>query len=131
MIDVVFLLIIFFLLSSHLAQRENRIDVDLPQATSGEEDLPSTQPRVTVTVLEDGSVLLAGRPVQLAALPNALRARQDQVGERIELRIRSDRRVPYAIIEPILSGAAEAEIWNVTLESLFGELSSDEAIIYF
>ena len=56
MIDVVFLLIIFFLLSSHLAQRENRIDVDLPQATSGEEDLPSTQPRVTVTVLEDGSV---------------------------------------------------------------------------
>lgn len=118
MIDVVFLLIIFFLLSSHLAQRENRIQVDLPTASSGEDDLPSSQPRVTVTVLEDGSVLLAGRPIELTALPSALQARQEKAGERIELRIRSDRRVPYRIVEPVLSSAAEADVWNVTFAVL-------------
>jgi len=35
MIDVVFLLIIFFLVSSHLAQQETQLELDLPEATSG------------------------------------------------------------------------------------------------
>jgi len=118
MIDVVFLLIIFFLVSSHLAQRENRIEVDLPEATSGEDDTPSPAPRVTVTVLADGSVLLAGQPIALAQLPDRLRSRREQSGDQVELRIRSDRRAPYRIIEPVLSGAAEAGVWNVTFAVL-------------
>ncbi len=34
MIDVVFLLIIFFLVSSHLARQENRLPLDLPVAST-------------------------------------------------------------------------------------------------
>ena len=36
MIDVTFLLIIFFLVSSHLAQQELQVDLELPAAASGE-----------------------------------------------------------------------------------------------
>ena len=35
MIDVVFLLIIFFLVSSNLAQQEVHLEIDLPDAASG------------------------------------------------------------------------------------------------
>ena len=118
MIDVVFLLIIFFLVSSHLAQRENRIEVDLPMAASGEDDTPSSSPRVTVTVLADGTVLLAGKPIALVDLSARLKSRRLQSGDQVELRIRSDRRALYQIIEPVLSSAAEAGVWNVTFAVL-------------
>ncbi|MBT6848587.1 MAG: biopolymer transporter ExbD, partial [Planctomycetaceae bacterium] len=42
MIDVVFLLIIFFLVSSHLARQETQLELDLPEASSGEQVEVST-----------------------------------------------------------------------------------------
>ena len=38
MIDVVFLLIIFFLVSSHLAKQESQMEIDLPNTESGSGD---------------------------------------------------------------------------------------------
>ncbi len=38
MIDVTFLLIIFFLVSSHLAKQENFLKLDLPTAAAGAVD---------------------------------------------------------------------------------------------
>ena len=48
LIDVVFLLIIFFLVSSHLARQETQVELDLPTASSGEEEVYSNRPRVTL-----------------------------------------------------------------------------------
>ena len=64
--------------------------------------------------LDDGSLLLAGEPVSTGRLPDLLQARLAQHGEELELRVRSDRRVPYRVIEPVLTGAARAGLWNVT-----------------
>lgn len=114
MIDVVFLLIIFFLVSSHLARRENRIPVELPAATSGQDDLTIPTPRVTLTIKLDESVLWAGQPIRVEELSQRLAAQREHLGDEMELRIRGDRRVPYRVVEPILDGAARAGVWNVT-----------------
>lgn len=114
MIDVVFLLIIFFLVSSHLAQRENRIPVDLPLAADGQQDLSAEIPRLTVTVRADGGVWLGGQPIERPQVRDRLAERQQQEQGHLELRIRCDRKVPYAAVEPILADAARAEIWNIT-----------------
>jgi biopolymer transport protein ExbD len=114
MIDVVFLLIIFFLVSSHLAQRENRIPVNLPQASSGQQDLPSVTPRLTITIRDDGSIWLGGRRIESKEVRARLVERQQQEGPDLEVRIRCDRHVPYSSVEPILADAARADIWNVT-----------------
>ena len=42
-------------------------------------------------------------------------------GESLEVRIRSDRRVPYRVIEPILVACAKAGAWNVTFAVIAGE----------
>ena len=62
MIDVVFLLIIFFLVSSHLAQQEVQPDLKLPTAASGGLAPPSAT-RVTVNLRADGQLLLGSDPV--------------------------------------------------------------------
>ena len=63
MIDVVFLLIIFFLVSSHLARQESQMELELPVAASGADDIDQQTPRVTINVKSDGSLWLAGRPI--------------------------------------------------------------------
>jgi biopolymer transport protein ExbD len=113
MIDVVFQLIIFFLLSGHLAQQEVHLQLPLPTAGSGKTPEEEAKPRVTINVLADGRLLMANRPVAAEGLAQRLAEERAAAGADLELRIRSDRAAPYARIEPILLAAARAGIWNV------------------
>ena len=114
MIDVVFLLIIFFLVSSHLARRENQMPLSLPNAASGEDETDVSKPRITLNVLPSGELLLAGSPVGKRDLAASLGAAVQREGKDVELRIRADREALYQHVSPVLSAAAGSGIWNVT-----------------
>ena len=113
MIDVVFLLIIFFLVSSHLARQESRLPLPLPRADSGEE-ADMRQQRVVVNVLGDGTLSLSGRDVNRDDLTRRLQNEVREAGEDLEVRIRSDRRVAFRFVQPILLAVAKAGVRNVT-----------------
>ena len=114
MIDVVFLLIIFFLVSSHLARQEAQLQLDLPAAESGESNTESTRPRVVVNIRPTGEISLAGSVVQPSELTRRLQVELEKNSGDLELRIRSDRHVEYQRIEPILLACARAGVWNLT-----------------
>ncbi len=114
MIDVVFLLIIFFLVSSHMASQEIRMKLELPEAASGQKQTDDKSPRVVVNVTADGKTILAGRPVSVEVMQQRLAEQRKRDGKDLELRIRSDRTVPYGVIAPVMRAAAEAKIWNVS-----------------
>ncbi|MEM7784038.1 MAG: biopolymer transporter ExbD [Planctomycetota bacterium] len=114
MIDVVFLLIIFFLVSSHLSRQESQLELELPVAASSQEDMDQDTPRLTVNVKPDGTLWLAGRPVDRQQLQQRFAEARDSKGENIEVRIRGSRSVPYSTVEPIMLACTSARIWNVT-----------------
>src|SRR6188508_1441620 len=93
MIDVVFQLIIFFLLSSHLAKQEKQLPLPLPTATSGTAEAADERPRLTVNVLADGTLLVASRAISADDLVPLLRDRRAVHGDQLEVRIRGDRSV--------------------------------------
>jgi len=113
MIDVVFQLIIFFLVSSHLVKQETQVQLPLPVAKSGDKDVDSTS-RLTVNVLADGGLLLAGRQLNEQELTARLAEKVQELGKDVEVRIRSSRQVPYAKVEPVMLSCAKAGVWNVT-----------------
>ena len=116
MIDVVFLLIIFFLVSSHLAKQEVQAELDLPVAETGEENTEATQRRITINVLEkNGSyqILFGARPVPLERLSAQLTEELASAADNLEVRVRADRSGPYRVIEPLLVSCARLDIWNV------------------
>src|SRR5436190_14847949 len=113
MIDVVFQLIIFFLLSSHLAKQETQLPLPLPAADSGKAEAADTRPRLTVNVLADGTLLVANRPIGSDDLVSLLRDRRATHGDELEVRIRGDRSVLYSRVEPVLLACVRAGIWNV------------------
>jgi biopolymer transport protein ExbD len=118
MIDVVFQLIIFFLLSSHLARQETRYALPLPAAESGRSDPADERARLTINVLADGTAMFAGRATPAGELVRQLTERRNVHGDDLEVRIRSDRTVEYSRIEPILLACARAGIWNVSFAVL-------------
>jgi biopolymer transport protein ExbD len=113
MIDVVFQLIIFFLLSSSVAKQESQMDLPLPIADSGEKPVESSVKRLTLNVAADGSLVLAGRPIERRDLAARLSAAQKEHGRQLEVRIRGDRHVPYRFVEPALTACARVGLWDV------------------
>ncbi len=118
MIDVVFLLIIFFLVSSHLARQEVEMELDLPAAQTGQDTDPADMTRhIVVNVLPEGEIVVAGRSLDPDALSEmiAYESRRGRTpGEPLEVRIRSDRQAPYSTVEPIMRACARAGVWRVT-----------------
>ena len=119
MSDVVFLLIIFFLVSSHLVKQEAQMPLKLPHADSGPTAKDDEGERIIINVLPDGRILLAGSAVSREQLQARLAAqyetyRQQEDRDDLEVRIRSDRSVKYEHVEPILLACARSGIWNVT-----------------
>lgn len=114
LIDVVFLLIIFFLVSSHLAQQETQLELDLPAASSGHQETPDPTARVTINLLPDGRFLLGSDEVALAELRSRLQVERQETAGDLEVRLRADRHLAYRHVEPILMACAKAKIWNVS-----------------
>ena len=67
MIDIVFLLIIFFLVSSHLARQENRLPLNLPVASTHDPLDPERAP-LTISVNEEAKWLVGGDVVNVDQL---------------------------------------------------------------
>ena len=113
MIDVVFLLIIFFLVSSHLARQESRLPLDLPAAGTHLDDL---EPDNALTINIDASSrwMISGNQVDEARLAEILAAHRGKHGQDAAVRIRTEQTIPYGRVEPILRLSAEAGLWNAT-----------------
>lgn len=112
MIDVVFLLIIFFLVSSHLAKQENAVRLDLPEAGSGLDEETEAS-LLVVNVLPEGQWQVAGRILNESQLNSAVAARAQRAEPGQRLKIRTDRSVRYDRIEPVLRAATRAGIGDI------------------
>src|SRR3972149_10694597 len=89
LIDVVFLLLIFFLLTSIYARPS--IPLDLPEAETAR---TARESEVSVAIWPDGALLLNDREVSLAELHPALEGIYAE-GRAKEISIVSDRKGPF------------------------------------
>ncbi len=113
LIDIVFLLIIFFLAASHLARSETAQAVELPEASRQleESQLPK---RVVVTVTAEELYFVGGNEVLLPQLAELiLKSKEDAGDEEMEVQIRADRTVPYRAVEPLMLACVEAGITKI------------------
>ena len=94
LIDVVFLLLIFFLVASRLSQADRQLDIALPSAANA---MPMTvEPQeLVVNVDHHGRIYIDHREIQLDQLDALLRqlAVDNPVSQSVV--IRADRRVPF------------------------------------
>ena len=125
MLDVVFLLLCFFVTTSVYSQWENEVEIQLPSAESGVE--PNRLPgEIIVNVAKDGAIRVNGRdltPEELGAKCRALAAAFP--GNPIV--VRGDREASWESVLRVLDICAKNDLYNVNFASAIpDEPSADE-----
>jgi biopolymer transport protein ExbD len=111
MIDIIFFLLVFFLVST-LSMTVNRgLPVNLPKAASSQKDL---RENFNITVTQDGTIFLNKEPTTLAALGQQVKAGVDKEPELAVIINADDQSLHGAIVavmdEVRLAGASRLAI---------------------
>jgi len=98
LIDAVFLLLIFFLVSTMIKKLNRDIDIELPQSVSAERLLPAADNRV-IGIDSEGRLYYEGEETTVQSLHNRIRA-LGVGGDAPRIRLDVDRETPtHRVIE--------------------------------
>ena len=117
MIDIVLLLLIFFLTTAQLA-RESRAELDLPDER-GEQATEVERAGLIVNVLPDGSLLIGEKQVSLQELEaiaiGQVLGSRDEKGRLVRPLVRADRNAPAERLNEVFNALRRAGTGSVRL----------------
>jgi biopolymer transport protein ExbD len=116
MIDVVFLLMIFFLVASKLDEADRFIDVVLPKASAAK-PLTSRPREFLVNIDRDGNSFVGARPVSLAELQTLLKQAAADNPKRQTVIVRADENVAHKFVVAVMNACVEAGIEDYQVQS--------------
>ncbi|MGN0832177.1 MAG: ExbD/TolR family protein [Kiritimatiellia bacterium] len=113
MLDVIFLLLCFFVTVSVFSQWENEISIKLPSAQTADE--PDRLPgEIVLNVVPDGSVVVNGRKLSLDELKVRL-AKVARFYPGHPVIIRADGSLAYERLVKVIDTCRAADVWNFSL----------------
>lgn len=113
MIDVVFLLIIFFMVGTKFAEEERKLDLQVPAVGAAAPSLTSAKKRI-VSVLRDGSVLLDDRNMTVPQLTNELRQAR-RASPHLGITIRGDAEGSFQNVAAVMSACKSAGVRDMAV----------------
>ncbi len=111
MIDMVFLLLVFFMTVASVAKSQRTVELDLPE--SEESKIPEdASGRGLLSVDADGIYYIGDEPRSLDEIKASIseRIRQDP---KLQIQIRADRATEYAAVQKLLKTAAESGAYEI------------------
>jgi biopolymer transport protein ExbD len=111
MTDIVFLMLVFFMLATTFVDPERSLGIELPPARSGGEPPPR---ELVIHVLEDGTFVFDGAVVDRAALGTRLaQAAAESAGTPVT--IRGHRRARHEAIVSVMDACGAAGLSNLSV----------------
>lgn len=121
MIDIVFLLIIFFLVVSEIASLDRVKDLKLPTASEAkmEHEMPD---RLVISIDKKSDIYVAGRRLTIADLGRLLQVQKDVRGEgdvrtKQPVLIQADENVEWSVIQSVLEKADDLKFWKLSFSA--------------
>lgn len=114
LIDIVFLLLVFFMLTSHFV-RDEVLNIDLPEADSG--DALDAPQQIEVLITEEGTYSINSQIVTLEALEAILSDKIKDQKEKV-VRIRGDKNVDLGIAIGAFDAARKAGASGVDIVTI-------------
>lgn len=112
LIDVIFLLLIFFMLSSHFVTQPG-IKITLPVAVSAELHVEED---MIVYITENSALYLNGAETSLEKLPEALRASVSDLEEKTAI-IKADKKINLELAVKVMDILKQAEVKGVVIST--------------
>ena len=107
MIDMVFLLIIFFMTASHMSSTQS-LRMDMPTASKG--TVPKERPdRWVVNIMRDGEVFSGNAQVNIDELQTLVTQRVKK-DPNTKVYLRADKLTPHKLVRKVMSAMAAAGV---------------------
>ena len=116
MIDIIFLLLIFFVSTSVFYRLEAEMDIVIPTASESEISERSTG-EIIINVRKDGTLVVNQREMTVAELTGILKRVSDLYKGQAVI-VRGDAETRHQDIMNVLNACAMADIWNVSFAAL-------------
>ena len=113
MIDIVLLLVIFFMVGTQFADAERQYDINLPTVSEAQ-PLTGAPDELVINVAEDGRVFLGDVAVTMDRLRQELEAARRRYSAQAVV-IRGDRGLAYQTVMTLLNVCQSAGISNIQL----------------
>ncbi|QDU25760.1 Biopolymer transport protein ExbD [Anatilimnocola aggregata] len=111
MVDIIFQLIIFFMVGSRFTEMDKKVDVSVPQVANAAQ-LPTAPTRYVVNVHRDGNITFNNQPVTLQSLTQELKtARQTKTD--LNVVVRGDADGPLQNVAAVLTACRQAGVADV------------------
>lgn len=117
MIDIIFFLLVFFMMSTLYMVEQHTIPVNLPQAASVQQDKPNS---INITVLQDGRVLFEQEELPLNLLAKRVSIALTTQNEPVFV-LRADKQTNY---ENVIATLDEIKLAGARRISLASELKA-------
>jgi len=115
LIDMFFLLLIFFIFGVFSMSMQQGLVVDLPGATAAVAS--ANEEPLAITVTAEETVWLNRDPLTLQTLAPALRARRGGMTDPL-VTIQADRRVPHGTVMAVLDAVRQANLQRVSFQTV-------------
>ena len=111
MVDIVFLLLIFFLVTWNFSRSETELDVKVPKAREGKE-VRRAVGEVILNIKADGRIMMNRREMDASSLQEALQKIAGLYPDQAVV-LRADEKTSYRSVVEVLDVCRRANIWNV------------------
>lgn len=112
MIDIVFLLLTFFIITWQWSKNETELDVSVPTTAEGADPL-RVQGEKIINVLADGSVIVDKTPLSQEQLFMIMKE-LSSLYKNQPIRLRADAKTEYQHVINVISTCTKAGIWNIS-----------------
>ena len=119
LLDVIFLLLIFFLVATRFAEEERELDVLLPDASEAQ-SLTSKPGELFINIDKQGRYYVTGKILTLEELDRTLRAASVNNPGRLSVIIRADKRVVWNYVVAAMNACNKAKIRDYRVTTLKG-----------
>jgi len=116
MIDIMFLLLIFFMAAVIYAQWETKLGITVPTADSGVQG-PRPPGEIIINVDAEGALFINDVQIDMARLHELLKQVADKFQDQPVI-IRADAKTPHEKVVGVLDICAKVDIWNVAFATL-------------
>lgn len=116
LIDIIFLLLIFFMSASIFYQLETEINITVPTASESTET-QRTPGEIIINIRKDGTIMVNQRSLAAEELKHML-GRVAELYKGQPVIIRADRETYHKDVIKVLNICAGANIWNVSFATM-------------
>jgi biopolymer transport protein ExbD len=111
MVDILLVLLVFFIVTWNFAIQENELEVKVPEASQSSESKPYVN-QVVLNIKPDGTVVLNRKTLSADELREKLTQLASLYPDQAVI-VRGDQNVPYRFIVDVLDICRMANIWNI------------------